>query len=154
MFRSLMPANLVLLAGLCGLASGCGDMNGRTTTVPGGTTTTDSSGGATTDTGGATMTPVSPTNTAVNQRDRQDAAKTPIDQNENSADVSTTADIRRQVVATKMSVNAQNVKIITQDGKVTLRGPVATADEKKAIADIATSVAGAGNVDDQLEVTP
>jgi osmotically-inducible protein OsmY len=91
-------------------------------------------------------------NTGVNERDRDAAAKTPIDQNENKRDVNITADIRKKVVATKMSVNAQNVKIITQDGKVTLRGPVKNEDEKKQIEDIARDVAGAGNVDSQIEV--
>ncbi len=91
-------------------------------------------------------------NTAVNVRDRDASAKTPIDQNENKRDVGITADIRKQVVDTKMSVNAQNVKIITQDGKVTLRGPVKSVEEKKKIEEIATGVAGAGNVDSQLEI--
>lgn len=91
-------------------------------------------------------------NTAVNERDRGTAAKTPLDQNENKTDINITANIRKQVVDTKMSVDAQNVKIITQDGKVTLRGPVKSADEKKQIEDIAYAVAGNGNVDSQLEL--
>lgn len=91
-------------------------------------------------------------NTAVNKRDRDSGAKTPFDQNENKLDIGITADIRKRVVDTKMSVNAHNVKIITQDGKVTLRGPVKTADEKSQIEEIARSVAGANNVDSQLEV--
>ena len=91
-------------------------------------------------------------NTAVNKRDRDGATKTPLDQNENKADIGITADIRKRVVDTKMSVNAHNVKIITQDGKVTLRGPVKTADEKNQIEEIARSVAGEKNVDSQLEV--
>lgn len=91
-------------------------------------------------------------NTGVNVRDRDADEKTPIDQNENQADIDLTAKIRERIVATKMSVNAQNVKIITQNGKVTLRGPVATAEEKKRIEDIAQEVASAGNVDSQLEV--
>jgi len=91
-------------------------------------------------------------NTGINERDRSPEAKTPIDQNENKKDVEITANIRKRVVATKMSVNAQNVKIITQDGRVTLRGPVKNEDEKKQIEDIARDVAGEGNVDSQLEV--
>ncbi|MCE9553441.1 MAG: BON domain-containing protein [Planctomycetes bacterium] len=91
-------------------------------------------------------------NTDVNERDRNGAAKTPIDQNENKQDIGVTAEIRKRVVDTKMSVNAQNVKIITQDGKVTLRGPVKSAEEKKQIEDIAQAVAGAGNVNSQLEI--
>jgi len=91
-------------------------------------------------------------NTGVNVRDRNDATKTPIDQNENKRDVQLTADIRKHVVDKDMSVNARNVKIITQDGRVTLRGPVKDEAEKNAIAVIAVEVAGAGNVDNQLEV--
>src|SRR5262245_43379581 len=63
-------------------------------------------------------------NTGVNERDRSAATKTPIDQKENQRDIDLTANIRKRVVDSKLSVNAQNVKIITQDGKVTLRGPV------------------------------
>ena len=92
------------------------------------------------------------TNTGVNTRDRDSAALTPTDQKENQADVTTTADIRKRVIDAEMSVEAQNIKIITRDGKVTLRGPVATEQEKQKIADIAKNVAGAGNVDNQLEV--
>jgi len=91
-------------------------------------------------------------NTGVNERDRDTAAKTPMDQNENQSDIDITANIRKRVVDTEMSVNAQNVKIITQDGKVTLRGPVKSAEEKKQIEELAIAVAGAGKVDSQLEV--
>ncbi|MBC7816912.1 MAG: BON domain-containing protein [Planctomycetaceae bacterium] len=91
-------------------------------------------------------------NTANNARDRAGTAKTPIDQNENKKDVGITADIRKLVVDTKMSVNAQNAKIITQDGKVTLRGPVKSEDEKTQIEKFAVDVAGAGNVENLLEV--
>jgi osmotically-inducible protein OsmY len=52
-----------------------------------------------------------------------------------------------------MSMNAHNVKIITQDGKVTLRGPVNNADEKKVITEIAGGVVPPSNVDCQLEVS-
>jgi osmotically-inducible protein OsmY len=92
-------------------------------------------------------------NTGVNKRDAdRDLTKTPIDQNENKTDVNITAEIRKRVTATEASINAQNVKIITQDGKVTLRGPVKNEDEKKMIERMALDVAGAGNVDNQLEV--
>lgn len=91
-------------------------------------------------------------NSAVNVRDRESTAKTPLDQNENKKDISTTADIRKRVVDTKMSTNAQNVKIITQNGMVTLRGPVKSAEEKKRVEDIARTVAGVDKVDSQLEI--
>jgi osmotically-inducible protein OsmY len=77
---------------------------------------------------------------------------TPLDQNENKKDIGITADIRKQVVDAKLSVNARNVKIVTQDGKVTLRGPVATAEEKSTIEAIARKVAGDDKVDNQLDV--
>jgi hyperosmotically inducible periplasmic protein len=109
----------------------------------------------------ATATPTAPDSTAarrdnteVNVRDRSEAAKTPIDQNENKNDVDITANIRKRVVDTNMSVNAQNVKIITQDGKVTLRGPVKSEEEKAQIDKMAHEVAGQTNVDNQLEVQP
>ena len=94
------------------------------------------------------------TNTGINVRDLDDSTKTPLDQNENKADIKITADIRSRVVDTEMSVDAQNVKIITQDGKVTLRGPVHTAEEKAKIEEIAMDVAGIDNVDSQLEIDP
>src|SRR5687768_2084298 len=91
-------------------------------------------------------------NTAVNERDRASDAKTAGTQGQGKSDVELTAEIRSKVTDTKMSVNAQNSKIVTQNGKVTLRGPVKSQEEKDAIGRIATEVAGAGNVDNQLEI--
>jgi len=92
-------------------------------------------------------------NTAVNRRDAAPHAKTPIDQNENQADINVTAKIRQQVLEVKdLSIDARNAKIITADGKVTLRGPVQSAEERDTLDRIARSVAGDGNVDNQLEV--
>ncbi len=92
-------------------------------------------------------------NTARNVRDRNDRTLTPLDQGNSKADLATTAQIRKEIIAGKnMSVNAQNVKIITNDGQVTLRGPVNTAEEKRLIGEIADRIAHAGNVDNQLEV--
>ena len=92
-------------------------------------------------------------NTERNVSDRSSQTLTPIDQGNNKADLATTARIRREVMAaTDMSVDAQNVKIITNAGKVTLRGPVDTAKEKRLIGEIAVRHALAGNVDNQLEV--
>jgi len=92
------------------------------------------------------------TTLSSNAADQSQLAKTPFDQNENKADIDTTAEIRRQVVDTEMSINAHNVKIITQNGKVTLRGPVQSLTEKQRIEEIALAVAGRGNIDNQLEV--
>jgi hyperosmotically inducible protein len=92
-------------------------------------------------------------NTARNVRDRNGGAVTPLDQGTSKADIDTTMQIRKEIIATKdMSVDARNVKIITIDGHVTLRGPVNSADEKSLIGEIAIRIAGAGNVDNQLEV--
>lgn len=94
-------------------------------------------------------------NSSVNTRDRDPAAKTPIDQNENEADIKITADIRKRVLEQPdFSVNARNVKIITAEGKVTLRGPVTTEAERDTINKIAQEIAGQDKVDSQLEVTP
>lgn len=92
-----------------------------------------------------------PDNTAVNERDRQANAKNPIDQDETRQDVKITADIRRHIVTAKMSTDAQNIKIITEKGKVTLRGPVDSEGEKERIRDFAVEVAGAGNVENLLD---
>ena len=94
-----------------------------------------------------------PDNTSRNVRDRDDRTLTPLDQGNSQADMDTTAQIRKEIIASKnMSVNAQNVKIITNNGHVTLRGPVNTAAEKRLIGEIANRVAHSKNVDNQLEV--
>ena len=94
-----------------------------------------------------------PDNTARNVRDRNNATITPPDQGNSKADVERTAQIRKEIVARKnMSVNAKNVKIITNEGHVTLRGPVNTDEEKRLIDEIAVNVAGRKKVDNQLEV--
>lgn len=101
-----------------------------------------------------TNRPVSPApdNTGVNVRDRNDAEKTPVSQSQSDADIKLTANIRQKVTDTKLSVNAQNIKIITQNGQVTLRGPVNSVEEKQQLETIANGIAGADNVDSQLEV--
>ena len=98
-------------------------------------------------------TPMPPNadNTAKNKD--HEVTKTPLDQGQNSADVKLTADIRKAIMDDKaMSMNAQNCKIITQNGMVTLRGPVDTIAEKESIEAKAKAVAGVTNVDNQLEV--
>ena len=91
-------------------------------------------------------------NTARNVRDRGDRTLTPFDQGNSKTDLATTAQIRKEIVAgTNMSVNAKNVKIITNKGHVTLRGPVNTTEEKRLIGEIANRIARTENVDNQLE---
>ena len=92
-------------------------------------------------------------NTAVNTRDTDSSAKTPFDQGQGTADISVTADIRMAIVnKSEMSINARNVKIVTENGRVTLRGPVESQAEKDAIEKIAKDRAGADKVDNYLEV--
>ncbi len=92
-------------------------------------------------------------NTKINVRDRDERTLTPLNQGNSKADVDTTAQIRKEVMAgQKMSVNAKNVKIITANGRVTLRGPVNTAEEKRLIGEIANKIATQENVDNQIEV--
>ncbi len=92
-------------------------------------------------------------NTAANARDRSGDTATPTDQSESPADRDVTRKIRQALVADDaLSTNAKNVKIVTADGTVTLRGPVATEQERARVAAAATQVAGAGRVQNQLEV--
>lgn len=91
-------------------------------------------------------------NTAVNERDDGEHALTALDQGGSAEDREITQKIRKAVVADdSLSFTAKNVKIITIDGKVTLRGPVESSSERAAIGAAAKRVAGA-RVDNQLEV--
>src|SRR5262245_12117980 len=92
-------------------------------------------------------------NTARNERDRSAANVLPGDQGESEADREISANVRKAIVNDdSMSVNAQNVKVITSQGTVTLRGPVKSLNEKQAIETKARQVAGVSNVVNQLEV--
>jgi osmotically-inducible protein OsmY len=92
-------------------------------------------------------------NTAKNERDSSGETKTSGDQSNSPEDIKITAAIRRAVVADgSLSMTAKNVKIITANGMVTLRGPVNSAEEKAAIAKLAKTAAGAAKIDNQLEV--
>jgi hyperosmotically inducible protein len=92
-------------------------------------------------------------NTGRNVRDRQSDRLTPIQQGSSEPDVEMTRNIRREILNQKnLSVNARNVKVITANGRVTLRGPVNTEEEKRVISEIAARMAQPANVDNQLEV--
>jgi hyperosmotically inducible protein len=96
---------------------------------------------------------VAPDNSAVNVRDRNPAAMTAGQQSNNKSDVELTREIRRAVIKDhSLSMLAHNVKIISANGSVTLRGPVNTEEEKTTIANKAQTIAGADKVDNQLEV--
>ena len=102
---------------------------------------------------GSQSAALEPDNSGRNVRDRNEATKTPGDQSENEADRTITQNIRKAISADdSLSTNAKNVKIITSDGMVTLRGPVKSEKEKADIEAKAKQVAGVKNVDNQLEV--
>jgi hyperosmotically inducible protein len=94
-----------------------------------------------------------PDNSKTNQGDASKDAMTVQQQKANPADRETTRQIRSSLTKDKsLSTYAHNIKIITRDGHVTLKGPVRSEDEKTTIAAKAEAVAGAGNVDDQLTI--
>src|SRR5882672_7968752 len=94
-----------------------------------------------------------PDNTATNERDRSDETKTSGDQSNSSADLKTTQAIRQALMKDReLSTTAKNIKIITANGQVTLRGPVKTAQEKSKVDQLAKSAAGGAKIDDQLDV--
>jgi hyperosmotically inducible periplasmic protein len=92
-------------------------------------------------------------NTKTNQRDQNPNEATADQQKNNRSDQDITQQIRRAIMKDKsLSTYAHNVKIITQDGQVTLKGPVRSEDEKKAIEAKATEIAGENRVTDELDV--
>jgi hyperosmotically inducible periplasmic protein len=94
-----------------------------------------------------------PDNTKINQRDKNQNAATADQQKENQSDRELARQIRKSVVQDKsLSTNAHNVKIIAQNGAVTLKGPVNSAEEKQAIEAKAAQVAGADKVTSELQV--
>ncbi len=94
-----------------------------------------------------------PDNTRVNTRDKDGKNLTPMDQGGSEGDRKITQQIRQAVMKDgSLSFTAKNVKIITINGKVTLRGPVKTEAERSAIEAAAKSAAGANQVDNLLEV--
>jgi osmotically-inducible protein OsmY len=104
----------------------------------------------TTQTTGAT---VSGDNTKLNERDRNGETALPQNQSNTSEDIDVTARIRKSLVADgNLSMDAKNVKIITRDGNVVLRGAVKDESEKKAIEDYASRTKGVKNVDNELDV--
>lgn len=96
-----------------------------------------------------------PDNTKINKRDRVKGASTADQQKENGTDREITRKIRSALMDDKaLSTYAHNVKVITQGGKVTLKGPVRTEQEKKTVEARATEVAGAGNITNQISIAP
>jgi len=92
-------------------------------------------------------------NSKKNAYDRNKSKATAEDQSNEKGDVAVTAAIRKSIMDTKgLSVNAQNVKIITENGTIFLRGPVDSQQEKDVIAGLAKSACGKYSVKNELEV--
>ncbi len=100
-------------------------------------------------------TPAQGDNTKMNQQDRNPSQPTADNQQNNRSDLDITKEIRRSLVKdNSLSTYAHNVKVIAQDGKVTLKGPVRSDEEKSAVVAKATQVVGQGNVNDEMTVVP
>ena len=94
-------------------------------------------------------------NTKVNQRDQNAGEATADQQKDNPSDRDTTQKIRQAIMKDKsLSTYAHNVKIITQNGQVTLKGPVRTEEEKRAVEANAAEVAGQDKVTSELDIKP
>jgi hyperosmotically inducible periplasmic protein len=94
-------------------------------------------------------------NTKVNQRDKSANEPTADQQKNNRSDRDITQQIRSSITKDKsLSTYAHNVKIITQNGQVTLKGPVRSDDEKKAVEAKAGEIAGADKITSELDVQP
>jgi hyperosmotically inducible periplasmic protein len=97
-----------------------------------------------------------PDNTKVNKRDRDRSEPTADQQKGNVSDRDMTKKIRQSIIADKsLSTYAHNVKVISQNGVVTLKGPVRSEDEKKAIESKAMEVVGSGGrINNEMSVKP
>jgi osmotically-inducible protein OsmY len=94
-----------------------------------------------------------PDNTAINGRDRASNAVTADQQSQTAGDIALTQRIRRAIMKDhSLSMMAKNVKIVSINGEVTLRGPVESNKEKARISSKARAIAGVINVDNQLEI--
>jgi hyperosmotically inducible protein len=94
-------------------------------------------------------------NTKANARDRSKGAVTADQQKENAGDRDIASRIRQSIVSDKsLSTYAHNVKVIVRDGRVTLKGPVRSKDERETVETKASEVAGAGHVTNQITIAP
>ncbi len=92
-----------------------------------------------------------PDNTKVNKSDRAAGAPTADQAKNNKSDREIMKEIRKSIIDDKsLSSYAHNVKVIAQNGQVTLKGPVHSDEERKSIESKAAEVAGAGNVTNQI----
>ena len=97
-----------------------------------------------------------PDNTAVNKRDRDRSEPTADQQKSNASDRDLTKKIRQSIMGDKsLSTYAHNVKVISQNGVVTLKGPVRSEEEKRAIeAKAMDAVGSSGKVNNEMSVKP
>ena len=95
---------------------------------------------------------VAPDNTKINERDRSHHTLTSGDQSNAKGDLKLSSAIRKTIVKSDLSTLAKNIKIITINGNVTLRGPVQTEAEREKISSLASTVQGIKKLDNQLEV--
>lgn len=96
-----------------------------------------------------------PDNTKANAREHQTGQLSADQQNSGASDVTKTREIRKAIVADKsLSTYAHNVKVITRNGTVTLKGPVRSTEEKSAVELKAAEVVGASHVVNQLSIVP
>lgn len=100
-------------------------------------------------------TTTAPDNTKVNERDRAQGAVTADQQKENASDLDVVKRIRQSLVKDKsLSTYAHNVKVVAQNGQVTIKGPVRSEEEKRSVEAKATAVAGEGRVTNEITVAP
>ncbi len=108
---------------------------------------------ASAETGRDTATRKDADNSERNKQDHNSSTLTPGDQGNSKEDIETTRKIRKAVVAdSSLSTMAKNVKIISRNGTVTLRGPVKTEAEKDAVTAKVKEVLGSQSFDNQIEV--
>jgi hyperosmotically inducible periplasmic protein len=94
-------------------------------------------------------------NTRMNQRDRNANEPTADQQKDNRSDRDITQQVRQSIMKDKsLSTYAHNVKIVTQNGQVTLKGPVRSDDEKRAVEAKAAEIAGQDRVTSELDIKP
>ena len=96
-----------------------------------------------------------PDNTRVNKRDRTKTSPTADTAKDNQSDREIMQKIRKSIMDDKsLSSYAHNVKVISQDGKVTLKGPVRSEEERRSIEQKAIAVAGSGNITNEITIAP
>lgn len=91
-------------------------------------------------------------NTKINKRDRNENTLTPLDQSNSQSDLDITKQIRKSLMDYPFSTDAKNIKIITINGDVTLRGPVKNTTELAQIVELTKSVPGIKTLNNELQI--